>query len=183
MFVVCGILFNHEGPRRGYNFVTQKIASHVGSLKRSLDKGFKTDTNMSNKKYILEMGNLNARRDWGSAKDYVEAMWMMLQQDSPKTFVVATGECHSVREFIEIAYAHIGITIVWKGQGSDEIGISKETGDTLVTVNPKFYRDIDIECLLGDATRIKEELGWTPKTSFKELVIEMVESGYPKNII
>ena len=181
MFVVCGILFNHEGPRRGYNFVTQKIARHVGFLKRSLDvrnyQGFKTDTN---KKYILEMGNLNARRDWGSAKDYVEAMWMMLQQDSPKTFVVATGECHSVREFIEIAYAHIGITIVWSGSGSDEVGKSKETGDTMIVVNPKFYRDIDIECLLGDASRIKDELGWIPKTSFKELVIEMVEAGYKK---
>jgi GDPmannose 4,6-dehydratase len=162
MFVVNSLLFNHEGPRRGHNFVTQKIARYVGKANFSKP---------------LQLGNLNATRDWGHSRDYVYGIWLMLQKDKPDNYVLATGETHSVREFVELAFEEIGIKIEWCGSGIDEVGINSLTGETLVQVNKKYYRDIDIECLIGDASKAKRELGWEPKITFKELVSEMVISA------
>jgi GDPmannose 4,6-dehydratase len=162
MFVVNSLLFNHEGPRRGHNFVTQKIARYVG--KADLSKP-------------LQLGNLNATRDWGHSKDYVYGIWLMLQQETPDNYVLATGETHSVREFVELAFEEIGIKILWKGSGVDEVGVNSLTGEILVQVNKKYYRDIDIECLIGDASKAKKKLGWEPKITFKGLVSEMVRSA------
>jgi GDPmannose 4,6-dehydratase len=166
MFVVNSLLFNHEGPRRGHTFVTQKIANYVGKY-----------ANINDVIIPLQLGNLNARRDWGNAKDYVEAVYKMLQQDQPQNFVIATGETHSVREFVELAFNEIGIQIKWEGKGLEEKGYNILNGTLLVEVNPKYYRDIDIECLIGDASKAKDVLHWEPKTSFKELVKEMVQSA------
>lgn len=162
MFVVNSLLFNHEGPRRAHNFVTQKIARYVGKRNFSIP---------------LQLGNLNATRDWGHSKDYVYGIWLMLQKDKPDNYVLATGETHSVREFVELAFEEIGIKIEWKGTGIEESGVNSLTGETLVQVNKKYYRDIDIECLIGDASKAKRELGWEPKITFKELVSEMVNSA------
>jgi GDPmannose 4,6-dehydratase len=162
MFVVNSLLFNHEGPRRGHNFVTQKIARYVGKADFSKP---------------LQLGNLNATRDWGHSRDYVYGIWLMLQKDKPDNYVLATGETHSVREFVELAFEEIGIKIEWAGSGINEVGINSLTGETLVQVNKKYYRDIDIECLIGDASKAKRELGWEPKITFKELVSEMVRSA------
>jgi GDPmannose 4,6-dehydratase len=162
MFVVNSLLFNHEGPRRGHNFVTQKIARYVGK------KYFKIP---------LQLGNLNATRDWGHSRDYVYGIWLMLQKDKPDNYVLATGETHAVREFVELAFEEIGIKIEWKGSGIDEVGVNTLTGEILVQVNEKYYRDIDIECLIGDASKAKRELGWEPKITFKQLVSEMVQSA------
>ena len=152
MFACSGILFNHESPRRGANFVTQKI---VQSLK----------------KRYLEIGNLDAKRDWGHAKDYVRAMWLMLQQDKPDDYVVASGEQHSVREFIELVSDE---PIVWSGSGVDEIGVGKNTNDVLVRVNPEFYRPCEVDTLLGDASKVRS-IGWVPEYSFQDLVKNMCE--------
>jgi len=163
MFACNGILFNHESPRRGDNFVTQKIVKDLVSIhKREKD--------------ILYLGNLNAKRDWGYAKDYVRAMWMMLQQDKPDDYVIATGEAYTVREFVEETAKCLGIEIVWEGQGLEEKGIDKKTGQVLVLVSSEFYRPIDVEILLGDSTKAKEKLGWVPLIKFKELVKIMVEA-------
>lgn len=162
MFVVNSLLFNHEGPRRGHTFVTQKIADYVAKYVVSKDLR------------PLQLGNLNARRDWGSAKFYMEAVYKMLQQDKPENFVIATGETHSVREFVELAFNEIGIEVEWRGQGVNEIGFKKGTDEILVQVNPKYYRDIDIECLIGDASKAKRVLGWSYNLKFKDLVKEMV---------
>lgn len=162
MFVVSSILFNHEGPRRGATFITQKISNYVGKYSKN------------NSIKPLELGNLNAKRDWGSAKEYMKCVFLMLQQDTPKNYVIATGETHSVREFVELAFKEIDIEIVWEGSGVNEIGIKKGTNDILVKINPKYYRDIDIECLIGDASKAKRELGWTYDLSFNDLVKEMV---------
>lgn len=162
MFVVNSKLFNHESGRRGGIFVTQKIANYVGKY------------NSHGVTAPLELGNLNARRDWGSARDFCEAIYLMLRQDAPENFVIATGETHSVREFVELSFNNIGIIVEWVGVGVDEVGINKMSGDTLIRVNPKYYRDIDIECLIGDYSKAKRILGWKPETSFKELVKEMV---------
>ena len=162
MFVVNSLLFNHEGPRRAHNFVTQKIARYVKKMDFSVP---------------LQLGNLNARRDWGHSRDYVYGVWLMLQSEKPDNYVLATGETHSVREFVELAFAEKGIKIEWSGSGLEEKGINVLTGDLLVQVNKKYYRDIDIECLIGDASKAKKVLGWEPKTTFKELVSEMVNSG------
>ena len=124
----------------------------------------------------MQLGNLNAKRDWGHARDYVEAINLMLENEKPDNYVIATGETHSVREFVELAFECINITVEWQGIGLEEVGINKETGEVLVQVNPKYYRDIDIECLLGDASKAKNSLGWVPKITFKQLVKEMVES-------
>lgn len=169
MFVVNSILYNHEGSRRGHNFLTQKVANYVAK--------FKIDT--VNKP--LQLGNLNARRDWGDAKNYMEAVWLMLQQEKPQNFVIATGKTHSVREFVELAFKEIRVEIVWRGNGIDEIGIKKGTNDIIVKINPIYYRDIDIECLIGDASKAKEVLGWTPTTTFTELVKEMVTAAIKRN--
>lgn len=162
MFVVNSLLFNHESPRRGGTFVTQKIARYVG----------KDDFSKP-----LQLGNLNATRDWGHSRDYVYGIWLMLQQKTPDNYVLATGETHAVREFVELAFEEIGIKILWKGSGVDEVGVNTLTGETIVQVNKKYYRDIDIECLIGDASKAKRELGWEPKITFKGLVSEMVQSA------
>ena len=164
MYACTGILFNHESPRRGETFVTRKITRALSRIS-------------TGQQDILELGNLNAKRDWGHAKDFVEAMWLMLQQDEPDDFVIATGVQYSVREFVEEAAPYFGMNIVWKGEGLDEIGIDKTTGKTLIRVNPKYFRPAEVETLLGDATKAKEKLGWEPKTSFKQLVEDMCIYG------
>ncbi len=162
IFACNGILFNHEGERRGHNFVTRKITLGLAKiLKRETDK--------------LVMGNLDSLRDWGNAKDYVEGMWRILQHDTPEDFVLATGEMHSIKEFIEEAFRIKGFDIKWKGEGIDEIGYDEKTGRELVFVDPKYFRPAEVSQLLGDSTKAKKLLGWTPKTTFKELVREMVE--------
>ncbi len=163
MFACNGILFNHESPLRGETFVTRKITRAVAKIKLGLQK----------KMYL---GNLDAKRDWGHAKDYVEGMWRMLQQDKPDDYVLATGETHPVREFIELAFDLVGIKIKWEGQGINEKGINAETGDILVEVDEKYFRPTEVELLLGDPSKAKKELGWKHKYSFKELVEEMVNA-------
>ena len=163
MYAVNGILFNHESERRGETFVTRKITLAVARISAGLqDK--------------LYLGNLNARRDWGYARDYVECMWLILQQDEPDDFVIATGEFHSVREFTEHAFARAGITLRWEGEGVDEKGIDIATGRVLVEVDPKYFRPCEVEQLLGDPTNARTKLGWNPrKTSFEQLVHIMVD--------
>jgi len=162
IFACNGILFNHESPLRGETFVTRKITMAVARIKKGLDK-------------ILYLGNLDASRDWGYAKDYVEAMWLILQQDKPDDYVIATGETHTVREFVELAFKEIGIEITWQGKGLQEIGIDKNTGITYVAVDEKYFRPTEVDFLLGDATKAYKKFGWKPKTSFKELVSLMVQ--------
>jgi|TARA_B100001971_G_C18252302_1_gene579250 GDPmannose 4,6-dehydratase len=156
-----GILFNHESPKRGKQFVTRKISHSVAKIKLGMQEYF-------------ELGNLDAKRDWGFAEDFVEAMWMMLQQDKPNDFIVATNETHSVREFVEEAFKIVDMPITWEGEGINEVG--KFNGKIVIKINPKFYRPVDVDLLLGDYSKAKEELGWEPKTKFKELVKMMVES-------
>ena len=163
MFAVNGILFNHESERRGENFVTRKITMAAARIAHGLqDK--------------LYLGNMNAKRDWGYAKDYVECMWLMLQHPEPEDFAIATGEMHSVREFCTLAFAEAGIELRWEGNGPDEKGIEIESGRVLVEVDPKYFRPAEVEQLLGDPTKAKELLGWNPTaTPFEELVRRMVE--------
>lgn len=158
-----GILFNHESPRRGPTFVTRKITQAVARIK-------------AGKQDCLYLGNLNAKRDWGHARDYVRAMWMMLQKDEPDDYVISTNETHSVKEFVEKAFKHIGIDIEWKGEGIDEVGICKATGKELVKVDPRYFRPTEVEFLLGDRSKAEKAFGWKPEISFDELVKEMVES-------
>ena len=158
-----GILFNHEGPTRGETFVTRKITRAVAAI----------ENGTQNKLYL---GNLNAQRDWGHARDFVEGMWMILQQDIPDDYVLATGEMHSVREFVELAFSHTGRQIAWKGAGVDEIGYDAKTSAELVAIDPRYFRPTEVEQLLGDATKARTMLGWVPKTTFKTLVAEMVEA-------
>jgi len=163
MFACNGILFNHESPRRGETFVTRKITMAVTKIKKGLqDK--------------LYLGNLDAKRDWGYAKEYVEAMWLMLQQDEPEDFVIATGEAHSVREFVELAFSKVGIHIVWKGKGVEEKGIDSESSKVLVEVDPRYFRPTEVDLLVGDATKARKKLGWKTKTTFNELVELMVNA-------
>lgn len=168
MFAVNGILFNHESERRGETFVTRKISLAVARIKQGVqDK--------------LYMGNLDARRDWGYAKDYVQCMWMILQHETPEDFVIATGEMHTVREFCTLAFAEVGIKIRWEGTGVEEKGIDEETGRVLVEVDPKYFRPAEVEQLLGDPTKAKTLLGWDPtQTSFPELVKIMVKHDMEK---
>ena len=163
MFACNGILFNHESPIRGETFVTRKITRAVANIKRG-------------KQEKLFLGNLDAKRDWGHAKDYVEAMWLMLQQDEPDDFVIASGQTHSVREFVERAFDCIDIEIAWKGSGVNEIGYDKNTGRELVFVDPYYFRPTEVEVLIGDASKAKKQLGWQATISFDELVKEMVEA-------
>lgn len=164
MFAVNGILFNHESERRGETFVTRKITLAAARIKKGTQEK-------------LYLGNLDAKRDWGYAKDYVECMWLMLQHDKPEDFVIATGEMHSVREFTTLAFKEVGIELEWVGKGIDEKGIDKSTGKVLVEVDPQYFRPTEVEQLLGDPTKAKTLLGWNPtKTSFKELVKIMVDS-------
>merc|ERR1712141_162678 len=163
MFACNGILFNHESPRRGETFVTRKITRSVAKI--HLDQ---LD--------CFELGNLDSMRDWGHARDYVEGMWLMLQQDAPDDFVLATGMMHSVREFVEAAFRYIGKEIMWEGKGDNEFGREVSTGIVRVKVNPKFYRPTEVEQLLGDPTKAKTKLGWKPKVEFTDLVKDMMES-------
>jgi GDPmannose 4,6-dehydratase len=163
LFAVNGILFNHESPRRGKRFVTRKITRAVARItKGRQDK--------------IYLGNMNAKRDWGYAKDYVKMMWMMLQHDNPEDYVIATGETHTVREFVETAFKHVDVEIEWQGEGVDETGIDKDTGKVLVEVDPKYFRPTEVDLLIGDPSKAKEELGWEPEVKFKELVQLMVQS-------
>ena len=163
MYCCNGILFNHESERRGENFVTRKITLAAARIAHGLqDK--------------LYLGNLDARRDWGYAPDYVQCMWLMLQQEQPDDFVIATGEYYSVRDFATLAFHHAGIELEWRDKGMNEKGIDKATGKVLVEVDPKYFRPADVEQLLGDPTKAKEQLGWNPRqTSFEELVKRMTE--------
>ena len=161
MFACSGILFNHESERRGEDFITRKITTSIPKIYKSA--------------FTLELGNLDAKRDWGHAQDYVEGMWRMLQQDKPEDFVLATGETHSVREFVELAFKESGHTITWQGTGVNEVGVD-ETGRTVVEINPKFYRPAEVELLLGDPSKARTKLGWTPTTTFPTLVTRMVRA-------
>lgn len=163
VFACSGILFNHESERRGIEFVTRKITDAVARIKLGvLDS--------------LELGNLSAKRDWGHARDYVEAMWLMLQQDKPDDFVIASGETHEVREFAKLAFNAAGIGIIFKGRGLDEVGMDKDTGKVLVRVNPEYFRPAEVEMLLGNPEKAEKNLGWERKTSFEGLVECMVRN-------
>jgi GDPmannose 4,6-dehydratase len=164
MYACSGILFNHESPRRGETFVTRKITKGLSNIS-------------TGRKSFLELGNINAKRDWGHAKDFVRAMWLMLQQEEPEDYVIATGVQYSVREFVEEAAPYFGMKIMWEGEGLDEVGIDKITGKVIIKVNPKYFRPSEVETLLGDATKAKEKLGWEPKISFEELVEDMCVYG------
>lgn len=183
MFIVTSTLFNHEGERRGGIFMTQKVANYVGKYS-IVKKVHELTLNMDECVNMtpLQLGNLNAKRDMGYARDYVEAVYLMLMDNTPRNYVIATGETHSVREFVECAFKEIGINIIWNDSGVNEKGINKVTGEVLVEVNPKYFRDIDIECLIGDASLAKKHLNWTPKTSFKELVRIMVQAAIERNM-
>ena len=161
MFACSGILFNHESPRRGETFVTRKITKTLAEIRNG-------------KRIVpLELGNLDAKRDWGHAKDYVEAMWLMLQQEEPEDFVIATGQQHTVREFVDAAFDYMGYTIEWVGEGLKEVAKDYGTGEVLVTINPEFYRPAEVDSLVGDCTKAKETLGWKHNYSFTQLVEEM----------
>ncbi|MBS6601868.1 MAG: GDP-mannose 4,6-dehydratase [Clostridium sp.] len=163
LFACNGVLFNHESPRRGETFVTRKITRAVASI-------------MAGKQEKLSLGNMDAKRDWGFAGDYVEGMWRILQQEKPGDYVLATNETHTVREFVELAFKEVGIDLKWQGTGVDEKGIDKKTGKVLVDVNPKYFRPAEVELLWGDCTKAEKELGWKRKVSFKGLVSMMVDS-------
>ncbi|MCF7791971.1 MAG: GDP-mannose 4,6-dehydratase [Victivallales bacterium] len=160
-----GILFNHESPRRGETFVTRKITRAAARIK----------ANMQN---CLYMGNLNAKRDWGYAPDYVEAMWKMLQQDKPDDYVIATGEMHTVREFIEKSFGYLGMNIEWEGKNEHEIGINKENGRIIIKIDPEYYRPTEVDQLLGNPAKAEKDFGWKPKVKFEQLVEIMTEADY-----
>jgi GDPmannose 4,6-dehydratase len=164
MYACTGILFNHESPRRGETFVTRKITQALSKISVGLQD-------------CLYLGNLNARRDWGHAKDFVGAMWLMLQQDEPDDYVIATGVQYSVKDFIEEAAPYFGMKIVWMGEGLNEIGYDLNTKKEVIRVDPKYFRPAEVETLLGDASKAKEKLGWEPKISFKQLVEDMCVYG------
>ncbi len=161
IYACNGILFNHESPRRGETFVTRKITRAIARIKLGLQEK-------------LFLGNLDAKRDWGHARDYVEMMWLMLQQDKPEDFVIATGIQYSVQQFVEYAAHELGIKIRWEGEGIDKKGYNAETGACIIEVDPRYFRPAEVESLLGDPTKAKEKLGWVPKTTLKKLVSEMV---------
>lgn len=162
LFACNGILFNHESPIRGETFVTRKITMAVAKIKKGLqDK--------------LYLGNLDAQRDWGFAGDYVEAMWLMLQQDEPDDYVIATGKTHSVREFTELAFKEVGIEVEWKGKGAEEVGVNAANGDILIEIDPRYFRPTEVDMLVGDPSKAREKLGWEAKVGFEELVKMMVE--------
>ena len=156
-----GILFNHESPIRGETFVTRKITRAVARISAGLQP-------------VLYLGNLDAKRDWGHAKDYIEGMWMIVQNERPDDYVLATGETHSVREFVELAFAEVGMSVAWKGKGADEIGYDVKTGNELVRIDPRYFRPTEVDLLLGDASKARAALGWQHKVKFPELVKEMV---------
>lgn len=161
LFACSGILFNHESERRGLEFVTRKITNAVAKISLGLQE-------------CVELGNLDAKRDWGHSKDYVYAMWLMLQQETPDDYVIATNETRTVREFVEIAFSHVGMEIEWQGEGVEEIGVDKASGKTVVRVNPQFFRPAEVEVLLGNPAKAEAKLGWVREISFSELVERMV---------
>lgn len=163
LFACSGILFNHESERRGKEFVTRKITDAVARIKHGIQD-------------YLELGNMDSKRDWGHSKDYVKAMWLMLQQDKPDDYVIATNETRTVREFVETAFQHVGIEVEWKGTGVDEIGVDKATGKTIVKVNPKFFRPAEVDILLGNPEKAEKTLGWEREISFSDLVERMVKN-------
>ena len=163
MYACNGILFNHESPIRGETFVTRKITRGLARISQGLED-------------CLYLGNIDSLRDWGHARDYVEAQWLMLQQETPEDFVIATGEQHSVREFVELVGARLGMKIEWRGKGVDEQGVDTRTGRTIVRIDARYFRPTEVETLLGDPTKARVKLGWTPATSFPELVAEMVDA-------
>lgn len=167
LFACNGILFNHESPRRGENFVSRKITLGAARIKQGTQD-------------VLTLGNLNAKRDWGYAGDYIEAMWLMLQQNEPDDFVIASGETHTVREFVEKVFNYLDMEIQWEGSGIEEKGIDRKTGKTLVVLAPKFFRPTEVDILLGNTTKAKELLKWEPKVSFDELVELMIKSDLKK---
>jgi GDPmannose 4,6-dehydratase len=162
MYAVSGILFNHEGERRGPEFVTRKISMAVARIKLG-------------KQEMLELGNLDAKRDWGYAGDYVEGMWRILQQEKPDDYVLATGETHTIREFVELAFKEVGIELSWSGEGENETATDVATGKTVLRINPEFFRPAEVDLLLGDPSRAENELGWQRKVDFPGLVKLMVE--------
>ncbi|WP_338668945.1 GDP-mannose 4,6-dehydratase [Pseudodesulfovibrio methanolicus] len=163
MYACNGILFNHESPRRGETFVTRKITRGLARIAAGLDS-------------LVWLGNLNARRDWGHAADFTEMMWLMLQQDAPDDYVIATGASYSVREFVEIAGRKLGMDIRWQGAGRDEVGIDERTGNAVVRIDPRYYRPTEVDSLTGEVAKARRKLGWTPKISFESMVEEMVAS-------
>lgn len=163
MFACSGILFNHESERRGHEFVTRKVTDASVRIKLGIQE-------------YLELGNMDAKRDWGHSKDYVNAMWLMLQQDKPEDYVIASHETHTVREFVELSFKALGINIIWKGHGVDEIGVNSANGKTIVKINPKFYRPAEVDLLLGNPAKAEAELGWKRDISFTELVERMVKN-------
>ena len=167
LFACNGILFNHESPRRGETFITRKITRAVARIKAGHQD-------------LVSLGNLDAKRDWGYAPEYVEGMWRMMQQEQPGDFVLATGETHSVREFAELAFQELGMELIWDGKGEEEKGIEKRTGTVRVEVDPNYYRPTEVELLIGDASKAKQQLGWEPKVKFEELVNLMVKADWEK---
>ena len=161
LFACNGILFNHESPRRGETFVTKKVTQAVARIHQG-------------RQQVLKLGNIDAKRDWGHAKDFVYAQWLMLQQDKPVDYVIATGETHTVREFVELAFKEIGVNIEWQGQGVNEKGVDTKTGTILVEIDERYFRPAEVELLLGDPTKAEKELNWKRKVSFQELVSGMV---------
>jgi len=160
MFACSGILFNHESPRRGHTFVTKKIVNALEAIS-------------SNRQECLYLGNVNAKRDWGHAKDYVDAMWLMLQQETPEDYVIATGEQYSVKEFVEKCAPYFGLNIVWAGFGLNEVGINTKNNKVIIRVDEKYFRPAEVETLLGDSTKARSVLGWSPTHSFEDLVEDM----------
>ena len=163
LYACSGILFNHESERRGKEFVTRKITDAVARIKLGVQDN-------------LELGNMDSKRDWGHSKDYVKAMWLLLQQDHADDYVIATNETRTVREFVEVAFGHVGIEIEWEGTGVDEIGKDKATGKTIVKVNPQFFRPAEVDILLGNPAKAEKELGWKREISFSQLVERMVKN-------
>jgi GDPmannose 4,6-dehydratase len=163
LYACNGILFNHESERRGKTFVTRKITMCLSQIKHGL-------------RDVLKLGNLDAKRDWGYAKEYVEAMWRMLQQDRAEDYVIATGKCYTVRHFVELAAAHAGFDIIWEGEGLDEVGKDRHTGRTLVTIDPRYFRPAEVDLLIGDARKALHEIGWEAKVGIEELVRIMMEN-------
>jgi len=163
LFACSGILFNHESERRGLEFVTRKITDAAARI-------------AAGKQEYLELGNMDSKRDWGHSKDYVRAMWLMLQQEKPDDYVIATGETRTVREFVETAFSHVGIEVQWQGSGIDEIGINKANGKTIVKINPQFFRPAEVEVLLGNPAKAEKSLGWKREISFSQLVERMVKN-------
>ena len=162
LFACNGILFNHESERRGKTFVTRKITVGLSEI-------------ASGKRSVIKLGNLNAKRDWGYAKDYIEAMWLMLQQEKPEDFVIATGRTHTIREFAEKAAKHVGFDLIWQGDGLNEKGIDRITGKTIIEIDPKYFRPTEVDLLIGDPTLAKEKLGWSAKVSLDEMIKLMMD--------